>query len=339
MLEAVLAMPGHCLSGYRAGAGTEGLPSALHISAVTLCGMGGSGIAGDVVRALYRARLGVPVDVVKESALPAYCGKDTLVVCSSFSGGTAETLACFEEASARGCRSVVISSGGQITRRARERSAAVVPVDSAFPAPRAAVGFLVFATLGALEAMGVIPPLAGDVELTARGLEGLAAEVGPGAGEGNPASGLARSIGERVPVVWGADGIGAVAATRWKTEMNENAKVPSFSAALPELDHNDVVGWSAGQGERFFLVTLRHDWESPDVSARFAPSIEIAVESGVRHAEFRAPGLSPLSDLMWLVMLGDATSVHLALERRVDPTPIGAIDRIKSALAAGSEAG
>src|SRR6266511_192338 len=114
--------------------------------------------------------------------------------------------------------------------------------------------------LGALEAAGVIPPLGGEVESAAAELDALAGEIGPDRPlPENEAKQLALAIGDRFPVVWGADGLGAVAASRWKTELNENAKVPAFAAALPELDHNEVVGWSAGTGERFVLVTLRHD--------------------------------------------------------------------------------
>jgi len=134
-------------------------------------------------------------------------------------------------------------------------------------------------------------------------------------------------------VVWGAEGIGAVAASRWKTQMNENAKVPAFSSSLPELDHNEVVGWSAGTGERFFLVALRHGGEHPDVAARFPPSIEIARAAGVIAEEVRASGRSALARLLSLVVLGDFTSIYLGLLRGFDPRPVEAVDRLKRTLA------
>ena len=332
MLEAVLGLAAQCRDGYRAGLDAPDLPSGDGVTAVAICGMGGSGVCGDVIRAVYRDRLTIPVTVAKGPVLPEFCGKDTLVVASSYSGGTAETLACFDEAAGRGCRVVAVTSGGELERRAKEHGSAVVPVPAGFQ-PRAAVGHLTFGVLGALEAMGVIPTLGAEVGHVARVLEQLRNRIGPEVpSESNRAKLLAAAIGDRVPVIWGADGVGGVAATRWRTELNENAKVPAFSSALPELDHNEVVGWSPGAGERFVLVTLRHPGEHPDVAGRFPVSVEVAQSSGMPHLDVRADGDTPLSSLMALVMLGGAVSVYLAALRGVDPTPIDAIARIKRAL-------
>ena len=333
MLEAVLGLAGQCRDGFREGLAASDLPSGDGVTAVAVCGMGGSGVSGDIVRAVYRDRLTVtPVTVAKGPVLPAFCGKDTLVIVSSYSGNTAETLACFDQAAHWGCRLVAVTSGGELGRRAAEQGVPTVPVPPGFQ-PRAAVGHLTFGLLGALQAMGVVPSLGDEVERVAAVLERLRNRIGPEVPEAeNPAKRIARAIGGRFPVIWGADGVGGVAAGRWRTELNENAKVPAFSAALPELDHNEVVGWSAGAGERFVLVTLRHPGEHPDVAARFPVSVEVALSSGLVHQEVRAEGDTPLSSLMWLVMLGSAVSVYLAALRGVDPTPIDAITRIKKAL-------
>jgi len=333
MLRTVLSLPAQCADGYRAGRTAVHLPSSDSVSAIVVCGMGGSGVAGDVLAALYHDRLGVPIVVVKNPVLPEFAGKDALVVCSSYSGTTGETLACFEQASGRGCRLVAVCSGGELARRAEQEDAPVVEVPPGMIAPRAAVGHLSFGVLGVLEAVGILPPLEAEVAHCVRVLERLGHEVGLSRPKGeNPAKDLALAIGERRPVIWGADGPGAVAALRWKTQLNENAKVPAFHSSLPELDHNEVVGWSSGVGRDFFLFTLRHDDEHPEVSARFDVSVEVVKGSGLEHREIRAAGGSPLSDLMWLIMLGDATSVFLAYLRGHDPTPIEAIERIKRAM-------
>jgi glucose/mannose-6-phosphate isomerase len=332
MLDAILGLAAQCRDGYRTGLEAPDLPSGDGVTAVAICGMGGSGVSGEVIRAVYRDRLTIPVTVAKGPVLPEFCGKDTLVVVSSYSGGTAETLACFEEATGRGCRVVAVTSGGELGRRAEEHGVAVVPIPAGFQ-PRAAVGHLTFGVLGALEAMGVIPTLGAEVDHVARVLEGQRNRIGPEVpAASNPAKSLASAIGERFPVIWGADGVGGVAAARWRTELNENAKVPAFASALPELDHNEVVGWSPGAGERFVLLTLRHPGEHPDVARRFPVSVEVAQSSGMTHREVRADGDTPLSSLMALVMLGGAVSVYLAALRGVDPTPIDAIARIKRAL-------
>jgi len=332
MLDAVLRMPAQCEQGFRAGRQAGELPSGDSASSVVVCGMGGSGVAGDVLGALYRDRLGIPIVTVKDFSLPEFCGKDTVVVCSSYSGSTAETLACFEEATARGCRVLATTSGGELADRAGAADIAVVPIPAGLQ-PRAAIGHLVFALLGALEEMGVLPPLGEEVSQCAATLEQLAAVVAPDRGSAESAAkSLAVAIGDRIPVVWGVEGIGAVAARRWKTQFNENAKVPAMASALPELDHNEVVGWSPGSGAGFFLVTLRQGAERPDLSARFDVSVDVVAGSGMEHREVRAPGGSGLAELMWLIMVGDATSVYLGLARGADPAPIEAIHRVKRAI-------
>jgi len=333
MLDAVVALPRHCREGHRLGLDAPDLPSAEGATAIAFCGMGGSAVAGDVLRALHADRLGVPVVVVRSPELPGFCGPDTLVLSSSYSGGTAETLACFDEAVARGCHVVAVTSGGELGRRAAELGLGRVAVPAGFM-PRAALGYLALGALGALEAIGVGPPLSADLEEAVRELEALLGECGPEVpSTSNPAKSLALSLGERVPVVWGSEGIGAVAAARWKTQCNENAKVPAFAASLPELDHNEVVGWSEGRGAGFALIALRHAGEHPEVAARFPLSLEIARSSGLEATEVWGRGRSALARLLTLVLFGDLVSVYLGITRGVDPTPIEAIARLKRALA------
>lgn len=333
MLGAVAGLAGQCSEGYRAGLDVEGLPVGDGITAVAFCGMGGSAVAGDVIRVLYAERLRVPIQVVRTPVLPEFCGPHTFVLCSSYSGNTAETLACFEEAVRRGSRVIAVTSGGELARRAREEGVAIVPAPEGFM-PRAALGHLALGSLGALEAAGVVPTLAADVEETSGELSALAAALGPEVRvPDNPAKRMAIAMGDRFPVIWGAEGIGAAAAARWKTQMNENAKVPAWASAIPELDHNEVVGWSQGVGERFYLVALRHEGEHPDMAERFPMSIEIAQESGLLAGEVRASGRSALARLLTLVMMGDYTSSYLGLWRGVDPTPVDAIARLKASLA------
>lgn len=334
MLDRVVGLPADAAAGYAAGRAIEGLPSIEGVTAVVVCGMGGSAVAGDVVRSVFRDRLSVPFEVIRSPELPAYVGRQSLVVCSSYSGTTSETLACFDEAVERGARVVAITSGGELAARATELGLATTVLPSGYQ-PRAALGHLAFGLLGILEAAGWLPSTLGaDVGETVRVLEALAARLGPAAPEGsNLAKQLARAIGSRVPVIWGAEGIGAVAAMRWKAQMNENAKVPAFSSALPELDHNEVVGWTARTGTGFFLIPLRVSDEHPAVQPRFAPSIEIARGAGLPSEEIVATGASSLSQLCSLVLTGDFVSVYLGLLRGFDPTPVVAIDGLKRALA------
>ena len=333
MLDLVTRLGDHCREGYALGLAARPLPEPDGITSIVVCGMGGSAIAGDVVAALAAPRLRLPALTVRAPQLPEFCGPHTVVVASSYSGDTAETLALFEEAVARGCRLVAITAGGQLDRRAEELGIGRVVVPGGLM-PRAAFGYLSLGALGALEAIGIVPTYADDVEESIEELASVVTDAGPDVPPAsNPAKELAGAIGDRVPVVWGAEGIGAVAATRWMCQFNENAKVPSFAAALPELDHNEVVGWSGDRGTGFAVIGLRHPGEHGDVAARFPLSLEIARSSGASVHEVGSRGRSELARLLTLVQFGDLVSTYLGIVRGVDPSPIEAIVNLKRALA------
>ena len=332
MLGAVASMPQHARVGYEAAMATDGLPLADGVTAVAFCGMGGSGIAGDVLRATYGDRLVVPVEVTRSPVVPAWVGPHSLVITSSYSGGTAETLSCFEEARSRGSRIVPITSGGRLADRADELGIESVRIPGGY-LPRAALGYLSFALLGTMERVGLLPKLVDDVADAIAVLEPLVEALAPDVPlERNEAKALASRIGDGQPVIWGADGVGSAAAGRWKAQMNENGKVPSWAAALPELDHNEVVGWSEGRGRDSFVIALRDEEEHPDVSVRFPISLEIAREAGAVTEEVWATGRSRLSRFLSLVIMGDFTSCYVGLARGVDPSPIDAIVRLKAFL-------
>jgi glucose/mannose-6-phosphate isomerase len=333
MLDAVAALPSDCRASYATGLAAERLPDLDGVTSVVFCGMGGSAVAGDVLKQTFRERLGVPVDVNRSPLLPAFAGPHTLVVVSSYSGNTSETLSSYQEAVARGCRVLAVTSGGELGTSCTERGLATAPVPSGGQ-PRAALGHLTFATLGALEAAGLLPGLRDDVEETATALSELTATLGPDVPvASNLAKETATWIGDRVPVVWGAEGVGAVAAMRWKTQLNENGKGPAWHASMSELDHNEVVGWREPFGARHVVIALRHDGEHDELAARFPLSEDIARDAGVEAREITVTGRSRLATLFSLIVIGDFTSCYVGLRRGHDPTPVVVIERLKAALA------
>jgi glucose/mannose-6-phosphate isomerase len=174
---------------------------------VVFCGMGGSGVGGDVVRSVFGDRLGVPVVVVRGGQLPAFCGPETLVVASSYSGGTAETLEAFDAAFARGCSLAVVTSDGPLLERASQAEAAVARVPGGLM-PRAAFGFLVLAAVGLLERAALLPPVEDEVRAATEELDTVLATLGPSVPSAvNEAKRVAAQIGARVPVVWGEEGL------------------------------------------------------------------------------------------------------------------------------------
>jgi glucose/mannose-6-phosphate isomerase len=254
-------------------------------------------------------------------------------VTGSFSGNTEETLSAYREAVIRGCRVVAMSSGGELTALAQEDLVPLVPIPPEVPVPRAALGYLAAGPIGVLDAMGVIPPAGEEIDRTARLMEGLADRLGPDRrSESNPAKSLALWLAGKTAVVWGSEGLAEAPALRWKAELNENAKVPAFSAILPELDHNEVEGWSPGTGSGYALVVLRHRMEHPRVAERVAATLDALGGSGLEARQVHAEGSSPLEQLFSLVMMGDFTATYLGIVRGVDPTPIPVLSALKERL-------
>lgn len=330
MLGAIGHLPEDAKSGYALGLSATDV-QADKVSSIVFLGMGGSAVAGDVARVLFAPRLSVPIEVHRSPVLPEFAQQHALVIATSFSGDTAETLAAFEEAVRRGCRIIAITSGGQLARRAAQEHVPVVTVPGGGQ-PRAALGTLAFTTLGVLEAIGEAPSMARDVTEAISVMRAMVAELGP-EHPGNSAKALAEQIGDRVPVVWAVDGIASVAAMRFKCQLNENGKVPAFWSAMSELDHNEIVGWDGDVGERFFLVSLRHNGEDPAIAARFPLSVDLVAPSGLEHAAVKARGESPLAQLCSLVVFGDYVSAYVGLRRGVDPTPVDVIMSLKRDLA------
>lgn len=334
MLALAAALGDHLRAAYEAGRALPALPSAEGLANVVMGGMGGSGVAGDVVRAVFGPDLGVPVTVVKGYALPAFCDRDTLVVASSFSGNTEETLAVYREAVARGCRVVATSSGGTLAALAEADGAPHLRMPADIPMPRAAFAHLVGGPLGVLEAMGLVDAMDDQVAGAEAVLRDAARRFGPDTGgDDNEAMRLARWIGERVPVIWGSEGLAEAAAMRWKGQVNENAKGPAWASVLPELDHNEVEGWTAGAGSGFVAIALRHPGELPTTERRVQATVEAVGPSGLDVREVWASGDGPLAWLFSLVGLADFTTIYLGVLRGHDPMPIPILTALKQRLA------
>lgn len=330
----MLVAAGRLGADLRAGleSGTAAGASGPEPDAVLVCGMGGSAVAGDVAAAMGRERFPIPVSVSRGSSLPAWVGPRTLVVASSYSGGTAETVAAFEAAAARGSRLAVVSSGGALSARAGSMGLPLARVPGGMQ-PRAALGHLAGALLGLLSSSGAFPDVSDEVDEAADVATRVAAEVAPPvATDANRAKRLAVAIGERVPVVWGSDGPAGVAAYRWRTQWNENAKTPATSSSMSELDHNEIVGWADRRGAGFAIVALRTDGERSDLPARFTFTADVARASGAIVEEVRATGAGPLAQMLSLIVVGDHASTYSAIMRGIDPTPVDAITRLKEHL-------
>jgi glucose/mannose-6-phosphate isomerase len=337
MFEATAGLPEQLEAAAVGAMGTEGLPNAASVEQVVMLGMGGSGIAGDVVEATAAPLLPVPVAVVKSYECPAYVGEGSLVFAISYSGDTEETLQAASDAALQGASVVAITSGGELARLASGWGAPVIPVPATLPQPRAAIGAMAIPPLVVLEEVGLFRGAGHWIGLAVEQLKRRRDQL-VSAGEHSDAAAIARRIGRTFPIVHGGGAVGATAAQRWKTQVNENAKAPAFWSAQPELCHNEICGWGQhGDITRqlLTLVQLRHDGEHPQVGRRFELVEEMIREVVAGVVEVRAEGDGDLAQLFDLILMGDFVSLWLAVQEGIDPGPVPALTALKAELAPG----
>jgi glucose/mannose-6-phosphate isomerase len=303
---------------------------------VVVLGVGGSAVAGDVLAAVAGPTLPIPVVVVRDFAAPAFVGPRSLVFAISYSGGSAETLSATRRCLEVGAAVVGVTSGGELAHQLSAVSGGRIAVVASRPGrmPRAAVGALVTPLFAVLGRLGLAEDVDAVLDAAVEQLVRRRAACGPEVeGSANPARELARAIDRTVPVIYGSGPMGAVAAMRWKCDVNENAKSPAWWSAHPELDHNEVCAWGQhGDVTRqlITLVELRHDHEHPAIESRVRATHALADEAVHQILTVRAEGDGPLAQLLDLVTLGDWTSTYLALRNDVDPGPIDAISQLKA---------
>ena len=291
-----------------------------------VCGMGGSAIGGDLAAAALGGRVTRPLMTVRGYALPSWVTPEWTVLCSSYSGDTEETLACFEAAGALGARRIVVSTGGELAEQARAVQVPVVGLPGILQ-PRAAVAYM-FATAAEIAALcSVAPSVRTEIEAAAGFLEERRGELQRRAAE------IASQLDGTLPVFYGAD-LTAPVAHRWKTQVNENAKLPAFFSDLPEADHNEICGWAGAPatGARLSVLMIEDADQHPRVRRRFELTGETIAADGVEVIGVETEGEGRVARMLWATMLGDLVSLELAGARGVDPMRVEAIEAFKAAL-------
>ncbi|MGI8521204.1 MAG: bifunctional phosphoglucose/phosphomannose isomerase [Actinomycetota bacterium] len=336
ILDDVEGFPRQCREAWRIADTTEGLPSGAGVDSILVVGMGGSGISGDVAQAVVEPRFPLPWRVVKGyGPLPEWVGRNTCVFVMSYSGQTEEALAAFEDASGRGARIVIISSGGALMTMGRDRGAALVRIPGGLQ-PRASLGYLCLCLLGTLRKMQLAPDMTEEMAESLEVLDAIAAVCRRDVPSGdNPAKTLAGRLYGKIPVIYGGYGVGAVAAQRFKTDLNEYGKTPAFYNVLPELNHNEIVGWNR-LGEmtsaNFVLVLLRDPYEDRRVALRFPATAKVVAGHVSDVVEVCSEGRSRLARLLSFALVTQLAAVYLGLGYGVDPGPVEAIEMLKSEL-------
>ena len=321
MLGDVLAQPGQVGDAlWRVEAAS--IPASERPGGLVVCGMGGSAIGGDLAAAAIGDRATGSIRVARGYS-PGKPSAETLVLCSSYSGYSEETLACFEAAGETGARRVALTTGGRLAELAREEGVPVIGVPSGMQ-PRAAVVYMTVAALECAAAAGAAPSLREELEGAVGVLASLADDPEP--------AGVAGALLNTIPVVHGA-GLTAPVARRWKTQLNENAKVAAFASELPEANHNEIEGWAHGRELGSLSAVFVED---PDAHERIRRRTELYADTlarlGAPVARVAARGDTPVARVFSLVMLGDLVSVRLADLAGVEATPVPAIEGFKDGL-------
>jgi len=298
---------------------------------LVVSGMGGSAIGGALARAALGDHASRPIFVTRAYGLPTWTTPDTMVLLASYSGETEETLACYESAGALGAKRTVATTGGRLAEMARADGVPVIPLPGGFQ-PRAAVAYMMVAALEVAALCGVGPRLTSEIDVAAAHCEQLVAEWGPDAPEDSLAKELARGLYGTIPVIAGA-GLTTPIAYRWKTQINENAKLPCFWHELPELDHNEICGWEgAREVGRFSAVFLDDSDVHPRLKERIELTEKLIADNAVARYRLQTRGQSSVERVVSLVLLGDLVSIYMAALRGVDPGQVRLIDELKAAL-------
>jgi glucose/mannose-6-phosphate isomerase len=332
MYALAVGFPEQCRAALRIAETTPISTAPGGIRHVVLTGLGGSAAGGDFARALFDAQGTVPFSVNRDYDLPGYVGPDTLVFATSYSGNTEETLSAYADARRRGARIIVVTSGGELARRAATDAVPVITIPGGQP-PRTAMGFMLVPVLVAASKLGLLP--AQDIAGAADQAEAAAAAWTTAVPtSANEAKRLALALHDGLGVLYGLGGWQAVVAGRWKGQINENAKQHVFSHALPEMNHNEILGWEGATklGVRRWVTLLLEDGsESDRMKLRARVTLDLVSEVGEVY-RVKAEGTTLLARMLTLALLGDFVSLYLAALNEVDPHTIDSIDRIKQAL-------
>ena len=332
----IISLPQQYLTAWEQGWAFEPPEAFSGVRSIVVVGMGGSAMGGELLAGLAELEATVPVHVARDYTLPAWIGPETVVVASSYSGDTEETLSAYRQARERGALLLAMTSGGMLAEEAATHGIPLLRIDYEGE-PRSAVGYSFGMLLALLCKLGLLKNKEAELQTAVQLLQQMVSALGPEAPKAqNLAKTVATAMHGRLPVVYGAEFLSG-AAHRWKTQLNENSKVWAFHESLPELNHNAVVGYSlpAKIMERAYVVLLHSHLLHERTSLRYQVTEELLLREGVAHRQLDGVGDTPLAHLLTTVMLGDFVSYYLGILNQVDPGPVSPIDYLKRRLAEG----
>jgi glucose/mannose-6-phosphate isomerase len=304
---------------------------------IIILGMGGSAIGGDILRSYLAGTDGskdISISINRNYDIPGYVDKDTIVIASSYSGGTEETLSGFDQTMKRTSLLVAISSGGELSNIAEKNSIPLIKIPGGLQ-PRAALGYSFFPLLkfflkSRLISGETADKINNEIDETLSKLDELSAELSD-INVSNPAVNIAGDLNESIPVIYSASEILDSVNVRWRCQIQENAKQACFGNFLPEMNHNEINGWSFPDGikNRCVVLFLKDKNYHPKTLRRFDALESILSKEGIKILKFESSSDSLLTRTFELIYLGDWVSYYMALLNGTDPTPIPLISDLK----------
>ncbi|MBD3228872.1 MAG: bifunctional phosphoglucose/phosphomannose isomerase [Candidatus Lokiarchaeota archaeon] len=311
----------------------ESRESELFPNVCAICGMGGSAISGEILNDYLRMRVSFPIITVRNYTLPSYINKNSLVFIISYSGNTEETLSAFKEALNRGALIISITSNGKLKEFCKKLQIPFILVPSNL-APRAALGHLFTSLLISVQELGLIESVDDEISEMIEVLKIVRDEIAiKNPLENNIAKQTALKCVNNIPVIYITSAFQSI-AKRYKTQFNENSKVPCKVDYFPELAHNEVVGWECAMemSKNFICLLLRID-ESEEIKTRIEMTKSIVLKEKLAEViEIYSRGESNLSKILSLILVGDYISLYLAILNNKDPSSTESIDKLKTEL-------
>ena len=306
---------------------TEGIQN------VVVNGLGGSAIGGDFVRSYAAYDMKVPMVVNRNYNLPGFADENTLAVISSYSGNTEETLSAFKEARERNCRILCITSGGEVERIANDNNIDVLKIPGGLQ-PRCALGYSFFSLLIALTKLGLIPDKSPEITATIKHLQNLSHSYSYFSSEHNHPIMIAEEVKSHLPVIYSSSDVLDAVNLRWQGQISENAEVLAYGNFVPEMNHNELVGWNLNEEilSRIVVILLCDRDDNDRVKLRMKITTDIYKEKCSSIIAVESDAETKLERIFELTYLGDWMSFYLAILNGVDPTPVEAINYLKNKL-------
>lgn len=304
------------------------------IQNIIYLGMGGSAIAGDIIKEVMYDDLKIPLQINRGYEIPGYCTESTLIIASSYSGNTEETLAAVKKAEKKGAQIVAITSGGEMLKLAKKNKWPVLPVPEGFP-PRQAFGYLFFLAYQLiLQTLGQSMS-SDEFDHLIHFAESIVQVSDEQSVEGRAfTKDLAIRLKNKIPIIYSSAPYLESVSTRWKNQFQENSKSMAFNNVIPEMNHNEIVGWEMKSlhSKDYLVLFLEYNQSNPRIEKRIQLTKNIIQDRETEVAKIYAEGNSLLANVISLIIKGDWISYYLALLNERNPAKIVNIDYLKSEL-------